>query len=181
LSANDRAHPYVSLARETVRRNLEGDGPLLSGNEIDTDESLWAQKKACFVSIKTLNGNLRGCIGTIAPIQPSLDREIMANAISASSRDPRFGPLRLEELDGVTFSVDVLSAPEAVSDISSQLDPRQWGVIVSKGYRRGVLLPDLEGVDTVQEQLEIAAQKAGISDFLDASIERFSVDRYKEA
>jgi AmmeMemoRadiSam system protein A len=180
LSTKNAVHPYVLLARETVRRNLAGEEQVYAGNEIDPDESLWTPKRACFVSIKTLNGALRGCIGTISPIQPSLDREIIANAISASMRDPRFDPLSPAELNGTLFSVDVLGTPEAVSDIASQLDPRKWGVIVTMGHRRGVLLPDLEGVDTALEQLEIAAQKAGISNFRDAFIERFTVDRYKE-
>jgi AmmeMemoRadiSam system protein A len=152
---------------------------MYSGAEIDPDNDLWTPKRACFVSIKTREGQLRGCIGTISPIQPTLDKEIIANAISASMRDPRFEPLSLDELDSVSFSVDVLSAPEDVTD-TSQLDPGKWGVIVSMGPRRGVLLPDLEGVDTVSEQLEIAARKAGITNYRDASIERFTVDRYKE-
>jgi AmmeMemoRadiSam system protein A len=180
MSEINRAHPYVLLARETVRRNLDGGRQIYSGAEIDPDSSLWAIKRACFVSIKTKSGQLRGCIGTISPIQPSIDKEIIANAISASMRDPRFDPLSLGELDGVAFSVDVLSVPEAVKD-TSELDPRKWGVIVSMGFRRGVLLPDLEGVDTVDDQLGIAAQKAGITNFRDVSIERFSVDRYKES
>jgi AmmeMemoRadiSam system protein A len=179
LSQKNKQHPYVLLARETVRRNLERVPQVHSGAEIDPDDSLWTPKRACFVSIKTREGQLRGCIGTISPIQTALDKEIIANAISASTRDPRFEPLDLDELDEVSFSVDVLSVPEDVTD-PSQLDPKKWGVIVSMGSRRGVLLPDLEGVDTVNEQLEIAAKKAGITNFRNASIERFTVDRYKE-
>jgi AmmeMemoRadiSam system protein A len=131
------------------------------------------------VSIKGRGGELRGCIGTISPTQPSLDREIMANAISASMRDPRFMPVSAGELNDLVFSVDVLNPPESVNDIST-LDPVKWGVIVSRGSRRGVLLPNLEGVDTVKAQLEIAAQKAGIYNIEKASIERFTVDRYRE-
>jgi AmmeMemoRadiSam system protein A len=172
-------HPYVVLARETVRRHLNGEEPLASGEAISRDAGLWAMKRACFVSIKRLNGELRGCIGTISPVQPALDGEIMANAISASTRDPRFDPMTPDELDETVFSVDVLSEPEPVGDIS-RLDPAKWGVIVTQGFRRGVLLPDLEGVDSVEAQLGIAARKAGIHDVRSASIERFSVDRYKE-
>jgi AmmeMemoRadiSam system protein A len=151
----------------------------LSGVGIDPDESLWNLRRACFVSIKTLSGDLRGCIGTVVPVQPSLDREIVENAVASSTRDPRFPPMQPEELSSVVFSVDVLSEPEKVSD-ESLLDARKWGVIVSKGTRRGVLLPDLEGVDTVEAQLEIASRKAGIYDMNGVSIERFSVERYPE-
>jgi AmmeMemoRadiSam system protein A len=179
LPGKDRTHPYVILARETVRRHLTDEPPLFSGMEIDPDEKIWAPKSACFVSIKDLRGDLRGCIGTISPMQSGIDREIMANAISASMRDPRFRPLALDEMDGIAFSVDVLSKPEPVRDIS-ELDPKKWGVIVSLGSRRGVLLPDLDGVDSVSVQLEIAAQKAGIYNVREASIERFIVDRYRE-
>jgi AmmeMemoRadiSam system protein A len=179
LSDKSRIHPYVALARETVRRNLSGEPPVVSGDEIYADNNLWRERRACFVSIKTKEGALRGCIGTISPMHSSIDREIMANAASSSMRDPRFEPITTEELEEIVFSVDVLSVPEPVDDVS-QLDPRKWGVIVSMGYRRGVLLPDLDGVDTVFEQLEIAARKAGISNVGDASIERFTVDRYRE-
>ena len=172
------SHPYVVLAVETIRRHLSGEPPLSGGTDIDRDTSLWELKRACFVSIKTLAGDLRGCIGTIEPQHSSLDLEIMANAISASSRDPRFPPMTLAELSGVLFSVDVLSKPERVSDIGS-LDPARWGIIVSKGMRRGVLLPDLDGVDTVHMQIEIASRKAGILGADGITIDRFSVDRYK--
>ena len=181
MSENDikKIHPYVILARETVRRNLEGEAPPASGSEISADKDIWIPRRSCFVSIKGKRGELRGCIGTISPIQPSLDREIIANAISASTRAPRFKPISSDELNDVVFSVDVLSQPEPVNDIST-LDPGKWGVIVSQGSKRGVLLPDLEGVDTVAAQLEIAARKAGIYDIGKTSIERFTVDRYKE-
>ena len=172
-------HPYVKLARLTVTRYLSGDHTPPEGAEVEADETIWNLKRACFVSIKTLRGDLRGCIGTILPSYPSLDREIAANAVSASTRDPRFPPMRANELDGVTFSVDVLTLPEPVESVS-ELDPKVWGVIVSKGFQRGVLLPDLEGVESVKQQLEIAASKAGIYDMNGVKIERFRVDRYKE-
>jgi AmmeMemoRadiSam system protein A len=179
MAGAGKNHPYVVLARRAAERCLRRETLALSGAGIDPDESLWNLRRACFVSIKTLSGDLRGCIGTIVPVQPSLDREIIENAVSSSTRDPRFPPMRPDELPGVVFSVDVLSEPEKVSD-QSLLDAGKWGVIVSKGVRRGVLLPDLEGVDTVEAQLEIAARKAGIYDMDGASIERFSVERYPE-
>ena len=172
-------HPYVTLARRTVERKLNG-GPMLGGGiEIDPRPELWNLRRACFVSIKTTGGDLRGCIGTIVPMRSSIDLEIMENAISSSTRDPRFPPIKARELDRVVFSVDVLSEPEVVADINT-LDASKWGVIVTKGPARGVLLPDLEGVDTVARQIEIAAAKAGIYDMRGVTIERFSVDRYPE-
>ncbi|MDR1483181.1 MAG: AmmeMemoRadiSam system protein A [Synergistaceae bacterium] len=171
-------HPYVVLAMETVRRHLSGEPPLRGGTDIDRDSSLWEIKRACFVSIKTLSGDLRGCIGTIKPQYTSLDLEIMANAVSSSTRDPRFPPMTLAEMSGVAFSVDVLSRPERVSGMSD-LDPLKWGIIVSKGTRRGVLLPDLEGVDTVRAQIEIASRKAGIFSLDGIAIDRFLVDRHR--
>jgi AmmeMemoRadiSam system protein A len=182
MTTGGKPHPYVALARRSVERRLQGELPLSGGAEIDPDfdNNLWNLRRACFVSIKTLSGDLRGCIGTIAPVQPSIDREIMENAVSSATRDPRFPPMRFDELAGVVFSVDVLGEPEKVAD-RSRLDARKWGVIVSKGMRRGVLLPDLEGVDTVEAQLEIAARKAGIYDLNGVAVERFSVDRYPES
>jgi len=173
-------HPYVRLARLTAERLLNGEAPPASGTAVENDAELWNKERACFVSIKTLTGALRGCIGTILPTQSGLGQEIIANAIAASTRDPRFSPMTAPELENVIFSVDVLSLPEPVSDCS-ELDPSVWGVIVSQGPRRGVLLPDLEGIDTVEEQLEIAARKAGIRKVdSGVTIERFRVDRYNE-
>ncbi len=177
LSEFPRETAPVKLARETVRRLLENLPLPETGGEIANSE-LWHERKACFVSIKTKSGELRGCIGTLAPVQKTLDLEIIANAVSASTRDPRFPAMTRDELDGVVISVDVLSEPELIENIS-QLNPKEFGVIISKGYRRGVLLPDLEGVDSVERQLEIAAMKAGIRDLDGAIIERFTVTRYK--
>ena len=122
---------------------------------------------------------MRGCIGTISPVQVNLGLEIMANAISAGTRDPRFPSVRSAELERLTFSVDVLSPPEPIAG-PDQLDPLIWGVIVEKDGRRGVLLPNLEGVDTVERQLAIVAAKAGISRLEGARLERFKVERFPE-
>ena len=167
----------VTLARETVRRLLNDENLPENGDEVIASD-LWREKKACFVSIKRKNGELRGCIGTLSPIHETLDQEIIANAVSSSTRDPRFPPMSKNELDDVTFSVDVLSEPESAK--ISELNPKIYGVIVSKNYRRGVLLPDLEGVDSVEQQVSIAAMKAGIYDLDDVKLERFTVERYKE-
>ena len=139
---------------------------------------LAATRAGCFVSLK-VDGALRGCIGTIAPTQPSLAEEIVANAISAGTRDPRFAPVDARELPDLVYDVDVLGAPEPVAG-PHELDPRRYGVIVScADGRRGLLLPDLDGVDTVEEQLDIAARKGGIDLVGDAyRLERFEVVRH---
>ncbi|MBQ4468528.1 MAG: AmmeMemoRadiSam system protein A [Synergistaceae bacterium] len=167
----------VILARETVKRLLTGEALPQSGSEV-IESDLWDSRKSCFVSIKKTNGELRGCIGTLSPVCESLDKEIIANAVSSSTRDPRFPPMTSKELDDVIFSVDVLSEPEAISNYS-ELDVKKFGVIVSQGYRRGVLLPDLEGVDSVEQQIQIAAMKAGIRDLSNIALERFEVGRYR--
>ena len=139
----------VILARETVKRLPERHSLPENGNEVIASP-LWEEHRACFVSIKKKNGELRGCIGTLSPLYASLDMEIIDNAVSASTRDTRFPPMTKDEFDDVIFSVDVLSVPETIIGIE-QLDPKKYGVIVSKRYRRGVLLPDLEGVDTSEK------------------------------
>ncbi|MDR1359904.1 MAG: AmmeMemoRadiSam system protein A [Deltaproteobacteria bacterium] len=173
-----RRHPYPALARAAVASRLARNAPAPQTPEED-NSTLWGAPRACFVSIKTLNGGLRGCIGTIMPTKASLAEEITANAISAATQDHRFRPMTAAELEDVVFSVDILSEPETVTDINT-LDPRVFGVIVSKGNRRGLLLPDLPGVRSTAQQLLIAAQKGGISDLKDVRIQRFTVDRYPE-
>lgn len=138
-------------------------------------EYLRHERAGAFVSLKK-HGQLRGCIGTISPSYGNLAEEIAGNAISAATRDPRFLPVEEHELDDLVYSVDILGKPEPAT--RDQLDPKRYGVIVSKGSRRGLLLPDLEGVDTVEEQLRIACQKAGIRPDENYSIERFEVVRY---
>ncbi|MDR0882237.1 MAG: AmmeMemoRadiSam system protein A [Candidatus Adiutrix sp.] len=173
-------HPYPRLARRAVTTHL-ARGPLTEALWADLAEipELLTTRQAAFVSIKTSRGELRGCIGTIAPAQPSLAWEIALNAISAAVHDPRFSPLTADELPGVVFSVDVLSPPEIIKG-PEQLDPARYGVIVSRGGRRGLLLPALEGVDTVEEQLAIAARKAGLDSPTDLKLERFTVTRFPE-
>lgn len=172
-------HAYLRLARTSVERKLRGERTMLMGLDIDSDSTLWSIHRACFVSIKKLNGDLRGCIGTLQPMRNTIDGEIIMNAIAAATEDPRFEPMTLDELGGVKFSVDVLGKPEPISDRSS-LDPKKYGVIVSKGSAHGVLLPDLEGVNTVDEQISIACQKAGITDQSGIELKRFTVTRFSE-
>ena len=120
----------------------------------------------------------RSCIGTIAPCQDNLATEIIANAISASTRDPRFPAIRVSELPFLEINVDVLGEPEDIS-FMDELDVKRYGVIVTKGRRRGLLLPDLEGVDTVEYQVRIARMKAGIRDEEEGvQLSRFEVIRH---
>ncbi len=143
----------------------------------DLSEALTGRKAGAFVSIHTADHRLRGCIGTIEPTQSSLAFELRSNAIAAATRDPRFSPIEPEELDHLTISVDVLGAPESVENLSD-LDPKEYGVIVENGFRRGLLLPDLEGVDTAAMQVAIARRKAGIGENEPVALYRFRVTRY---
>ena len=167
------------LARKSIEARLAGqDNPALPTENAE-DASLLASKRACFVSIKTASGALRGCIGTIVPARDSLKDEIIANAIAAANNDPRFPPMQAQEVETAKISVDVLHEPEPIRSLS-ELHPRQYGVIVSKGRQRGLLLPNLDGVETVGQQLSIAARKGGIQSLEGATILRFRVDRYLE-
>lgn len=161
-------------AREALNYHLKG------GDKPEAPRELKTQKAACFVSLHKSDGSLRGCIGSLEPMRASLADEIYENARSAALRDPRFFPVEAEELDRLSISVDVLSEAEQISDASA-LDPKVYGVIVQKGPLRGVLLPDLEGVDTIEQQVDIAKQKAGIPRHVEAKLFRFTVNRYEEA
>ena len=129
-----------------------------------------------FVSIHK-GDDLRGCIGTIGPTEKDIAREIIQNAVSAATRDPRFPPITSDELEHLDIKVDVLHEPEPVEGVS-QLDPECYGVIVSCDWRRGLLLPDLKGVDTCEQQVAIAKRKAGIGPQEHVRLDRFKVDRY---
>lgn len=139
-------------------------------------DALLIRRAGVFVSLHT-RGELRGCIGTIAPTAACVADEIIRNAVSAAAHDPRFLPVREDELDGIVCSVDVLEEPQDI-DSPSQLDVREYGVIVSRGGRRGLLLPNLDGVDTVADQIAIARRKAGIGPDEPVRLQRFRVVRY---
>lgn len=165
----------VELARMTVSRYLE-DGKL-PGIPKDLPPEL-KKKAAVFVCIKK-EGRLRGCVGTYEPQYSSVAEEIMQNALRSAISDQRFAPLTVDEFSDLTFSVDVLGSVELVQDLS-ELDSKKYGVLVRVGERRGLLLPDLEGVDTVSEQISIAKQKGGIAPEEICEIYRFLVKRYSE-
>ena len=166
----------VALARASLEHRVRTGSRLRLPGDLPAE--LLSRRAGCFVSLKK-NGQLRGCIGTIAPTRPSLAEEIVANAVSAGLHDPRFSPVTSDELPELVYDVDVLGEPEPVAG-REELDPRRYGVIVSApGGRRGLLLPDLDGVDTVDEQLRIAARKGGIALSEDGvTIERFVVERH---
>ncbi len=138
---------------------------------------LTTRRAGAFVSLKK-RGLLRGCIGTYEPTEPTLAEEIIANAVRAASEDPRFPPVSSRELPELSVSVDVLSPPEPCRE--EDLDPRRYGVIVEAGWRRGLLLPDLPGVETVEDQLRIAKAKAGIAPDAPCRLLRFTVERHTE-
>lgn len=166
-------HPIVKLAKEAVESYV-------SRREVLNPKELTAEMKqraGAFVSIKK-RGELRGCIGTFEPTRGNVAEEIVANAIGSATQDPRFTPIVASELGDLEYSVDVLTAPEPVEG-TYQLDPKKHGLIVESGFRRGLLLPDLEGVDTVDQQVEICRAKAGISADEPIKLYRFQVRRYK--
>ena len=175
--------PYVKLARATIEqfvktgKRLKFPSELPAGLAEALPEEATKERAGAFVSVHK-NGMLRGCIGTIGPVQDSIAEEIISNAISAVSRDPRFERVREDELELLEINVDILGKPENI-DGPDQLDVKRYGVIVSCGARKGLLLPDLEGVDTVEEQIDIARRKGGISPDDDYKLQRFEVVRYK--
>lgn len=169
-----KSDSYVRLARMSLEHYiLEGD--VLSVPK-DLPEELYSEKAGVFVSIHE-HGRLRGCIGTIRPVTGSIAEEIIRNAVSASTEDPRFPPIGPEELPWLEIHVDVLGAAEDIAS-EDQLDVKRYGVIVSSGFKRGLLLPDLDGVDTVSQQIAIAKQKAGIRQEDKVKLQRFEVIRH---
>jgi MEMO1 family protein len=176
--ATHRVHedPYVFLARQSLEHYLR------EGNFLDVPpdvlDELRSRRGGVFVSLKK-EGRLRGCIGTLEATQTDLAQEIIHNAVSAGTEDPRFTPVTPDELDDLVYDVDVLGPMEAISS-PAELDAKRYGVVVTStnGYKRGLLLPDLDGVDTVEEQIAIAKHKAGIFDNEDYSLMRFEVIRH---
>ena len=175
MSSQPIHHPLVQLARATIeayvrdRRKLkpaEAPAPIKSG------------PAGVFVTIHTASsGDLRGCIGTISPTEDALAQEVINNAIAAATRDPRFSPVRPAELDDLEIDVSVLYPPEPI-DSADLLDVKQYGVIVERGHRRGLLLPDIPGIDDVPTQVRYALMKAGIGENEKVALFRFRVEKY---
>ncbi|MFP4478081.1 MAG: AmmeMemoRadiSam system protein A [Candidatus Izemoplasmatales bacterium] len=168
--------PYVKLARQTIEHYFNTKKILERPTDLPTD--MIRKEAGVFVTLKK-NGDLRGCIGTVQPTRESVADEIIQNAISAAFRDPRFPPLEEKELDKVDISVDELLTPEPIDSID-ELDPKKYGVIVYKEKNSGLLLPNIEGVDTAQDQVNIALRKAGIYKSDDYELQRFEVVRHHE-
>lgn len=169
-------HEYVKLAREAIGLYLKKGEVLELSKEMMSE--LREEKAGTFVSLHLKSDNsLRGCIGTFLPTRECLGEEIINNAIAAATSDPRFEPLKVEELEDLDVSVDVLAQPEKCK--REDLDPKKYGVIVSLDFRRGLLLPDLPGIKKTEDQLRIVCQKAGIDYETEPfEIERFTVARY---
>lgn len=174
-----KSHPLVALARRTIEQYIK------EGKQIDPPEELSAemqQQAGAFVTIHR-HGQLRGCIGTIQPARTNLAEEVIHNAISAATQDPRFSPVRRDELDDLEIKVDVMGEPEEI-DSEDELDPKRYGLIIQskdQPWKRGLLLPNLEGIDTVEKQVYWTRyHKAGITDPKEpVKMFRFEVRRYK--
>ncbi len=166
--------PYVKLARESLEYYIKHHKFLKTPDILISD--LVNEQAGVFVSIHK-NGNLRGCVGTINPITNCIASEIIQNAVSAGINDPRFSKVKKNELTHLQYKVDILFPPEPIESFS-ELDVKRYGVIVSSGYKSGLLLPNLEGVDTIEEQVNIAKQKAGILNGEAFKMKRFEVIRH---
>lgn len=167
-------HPIVELAKKSIEVYIR-EGRIVEPPDHLSPEM--AEKAGVFVCIKK-HGQLKGCIGTITPCYKNVAIETIKNAVSAATNDPRFDPVQEEELKELEYAIDILSTPYKIKDFND-LDPKKYGVIVVSRPRKGLLLPDLEGVDTVEEQLRIAKMKAGILPDEKVEIYRFEVKRYK--
>lgn len=186
-------NPYIKLAQLAVEnyiRNKEIISPPLN-----LPKDFFQKKSGVFVSIEK-EGDLRGCIGTYLPTRKNIAEELIHNAIAAATEDYRFGPIQREELPRLSYTVYILNKPKLVKSIS-ELDPKKFGIIVkgasaiSSGqsdivfnghrfFKSGLLLPDLEGVDTAEKQIFIACQKAGIDPRREKIIiYKFTAEKYK--
>jgi len=167
-------HPLIALAREAIETYVR-EGTIIQPPDKLTP--VMKKQAGAFVSLHKF-GQLRGCIGTFEPTQENIAREVINNAISSATRDPRFPPVAPNELKDLEYSVDVLTKPRPVKS-QARLDPKKHGVIVECGYRRGLLLPDLDGVDSVGQQIDICRQKASIYPDEPIKLYKFEVKRYK--
>ena len=171
----DSEDHYRALARKSLEYTVMHGGTLPLPDGLPNE--LLNSRAGAFVSLHK-NGELRGCIGTIGPTARSIAHEVIQNAVSAGLSDNRFEPVGVSELPYLTYKVDILSAPEEISS-PDELDVKRYGVIVTSGYKRGLLLPNLDGIDTVDEQIAIARKKAGIPENAPVKLERFEVVRHE--
>ena len=172
---------YLKLAKQAVETYLKTGKIINLPN--DLPQEMLTRRAGVFVSLHLKDGSLRGCIGTFAPTKKNIALEIIANAISSATQDPRFPPLTKEELSKLTYSIDILSASKNVSKdkLIEQASPHKYGLIVSaQDGRRGLLLPDLSGINTIEEQISLCRQKAGINPWEPVSYKIFTVERHKE-
>ncbi len=167
-------HPLVTLAAQAIETFVSKGKVLASPAKLTPEMQ---GRAGTFVSIHLKDGSLRGCIGTIGPTQNNVAEEVIHNAIEAAENDPRFSPIRENELKSLEISVDVLTEAVPITS-AAELNPKKYGVIVKSGRRRGLLLPALEGVDTPEEQIAICRQKAGIGATEPVELFRFEVIRY---
>ncbi len=170
----EKMHPLAKLAKDTVESYVRDRKTPQLPAELPPEMK---ERTGVFVCIK-MHDSLRGCIGTFEPVTSNVAQEIIVNAISSATKDPRFPPVIASELPQLNYSVDVLTKPVPVKN-TSELDPRKYGVIVERGGRRGLLLPDLDGVDSVEQQIDICRQKAGIYLAEPIKLYKFEVKRYK--
>ncbi len=167
-------HPYITLARDSVGHFLNHHTKLPCPDPLSRDLQT---RSGVFVSIKK-GRQLRGCVGTLEPSEANLAVEIIENALKAALHDPRFSPVSVEELEDLSYSVDVVRPLEKISS-TSELDPEVYGLVVRSNGKQGVLLPDLEGVDSIEDQIRICRDKGKITDDEPIEMHRFRVDRFR--
>jgi AmmeMemoRadiSam system protein A len=166
-------HPLVSLAINSVKHQLEKGQALHCPSPLPEEMQ---RQAGTFVSIKK-SGLLRGCIGTLQPKYANLAEEVIQNAIKAANEDPRFPAVEIQELKELIFSVDVLTTPEKIKNITS-LDVKRYGLIVRSENKKGLLLPDLENIKTIDQQLKVCLKKGGIKITDNYELYRFEVKRF---
>jgi AmmeMemoRadiSam system protein A len=170
--------PYIKLAKQAIEAYIKNKALLPISP--DLPEEMLKNQAGVFVSLHLQDNSLRGCIGTFVPTQENIAQEIIYNAIAAATQDPRFPPIKITELPKIIYSVDILSASKNISK-DKLSDPKKYGLIVSaKDDRRGLLLPDLPGVDTIEEQIKICRLKAGIGPMESINFQIFTVERHSE-
>lgn len=176
MSSQPTYHPLVQLARAAIERYVRARKKLKPS---EAPAAIEGEPAGVFVTLHTRStGELRGCIGTIEPTEKSLAQEVINNAIAAATRDPRFPPVRPNELNDLEIDVSVLYPPEPITS-EADLDPKRYGVIVQRGWQRGLLLPDIEGINDVKTQLWYARRKAGLGEDEPVEMFRFRVEKYE--